>query len=348
MNDFRISRRALLATGGAAGLLQATPGWAQTLSCSEVVVGTWGGDYENLLGANIHKPLLAPQKIEVLTDVGNQNARKTKLIAEKNSRRGTMDVACLGEADMFEMAAQGLFVELTPELVPNMVHVLEPLRKPYAVPHIYSAKVIVYNPTKVKEKPASYNDLWNPEYKGRVGLVDILSFQNLEAAALAAGGGKTDYEVGKKKLMELKQQGAKIYPSNEALAAALKAEEVWLTIMWRARAVQWAKAGIPVTSAVPKEGATPIIFEAAVPKNAPNRECGMRYLNAMLDPKAQAGFADRMGYVPTVKNAVLPEELQKALGFTAEEQAKFFIPDLEYISKNNAAWLEWWNKDFKA
>ena len=347
MTDYRISRRAVLGAAGATAALHTVPGWAQNLSCSEVIVGTWGGDYENLLNANIHKPLLEPQKIEVITDVGNQNARKTKLIAEKNSRRGTTDVSCLGEADMFEMAAQGIFVELTPELVPNMVHVLEPLRKSYAIPHIYSAKVIVYNPNRVKEKPTSYNDLWNPEYKGRVGLVDILSFQNLEAAALAAGGSKTNYEPGKKKLMELKQQGAKIYPSNEALAAALKAEEVWLTVMWRARAVQWAKAGIPVTSAVPKEGATPIVFEAAVPKNAPNRECGMRYLNAMLDPKAQAGFADKMGYVPTVKNAVLPDDLQKTLGFTPEEQANFFIPDLEYIAKNNAPWLDWWNKEFK-
>ena len=348
MDDFRISRRALLGAAGGAATLAATPGWAQSLSCSQVVVGTWGGDYENLLNANIHKPLVEPQKIEVVTDVANQNARKTKLLAEKNSRRGTMDVACLGEADMFEMAAQGIFVDLDPKMIPNMGNVLEPLRKSYSIPHIYSAKVIVYNKDKVKQAPTSYNDLWNPDYKGKVGLVDILSFQNLEAAALAAGGTKTNYEPGKAKLMELKKLGVKVYPSNEALAAALKSEEIWLTVMWRARAVQWAKAGIPVTSAVPKEGATPIIFEAAAPKNAPNRDCAMRYLDAMLDPKAQAGFADRMGYVPTVKNATLPEEMQKTLGFTPEEQANFFIPDLEYIAKNNAAWLEWWNKEFKA
>lgn len=343
-----ISRRALLSSAAAAGLLRAGPGWAQSAACREVVVGTWGGDYENLLAANIHKPFFEPQKIEVLTDVANQSPRKTKLIAEKNSRRGTMDVACLGDADMYEIAAQGIFLDLDPASVPNIANVLEPLKKKYAIPHIYSAKVIVYNTDKVKAVPTSYNDLWNPEYKGRVGLVDILYFQNLEAAALAAGGTKTDYEPGKAKLMELKKLGCKLYPSNEALAAALKTEEVWLTVMWRARAVQWAKAGIPVTSAVPKEGATPVIFEAAVPKNGPNRDCAMRYLNTMLDPKAQVGFADRMGYVPTVKNATLPEDMQKTLGFTPEEQANFFVPDLGYIAKNNAPWLEWWNKEFKA
>ena len=61
-----------------------------------------------------------------------------------------------------------------------------------------------------------------------------------------------------------------------------------------------------------------------------------------------AGFADKMGYVPTVKNAVLPPELKKELDFTPEEQANFFVPDLGYIAEHNSEWLEWWNKVFKA
>jgi putative spermidine/putrescine transport system substrate-binding protein len=341
-----ITRRQFSAgTAALAGMALARPSLA--LSCSQVVVGTWGGDYENLLGSNIHKPLLEPQKVEVMTDVAGQNPRKTKLLAERNARRGSMDVACLGDADMYEIASQGIFLDVDEKLVPNAKNVLPKLQKKYALPHIYSAKVIVYNTDKVKPAPVSYNDLWDPKYKGRVGFSDLLYFQFIEAAALAAGGNAQNYEPGKAKLMELKKLEAKVYPSNEALAAALKAEEVWLTIMWRARAVQWKNAGIPVSSAVPKEGATPIIFEMAVPKNAPNKECGWAYLNAMLEPKAQVGFAEKMGYVPTVTTAQLPENLKKELDFTPEEQANFFIPDLAYIAKNNAEWLEWWNKSFK-
>jgi putative spermidine/putrescine transport system substrate-binding protein len=39
---------------------------------------------------------------------------------------------------------------------------------------------------------------------------------------MAGGGGFGDYEPAKRKLMELRSLDAKIYPSNEALAAALK------------------------------------------------------------------------------------------------------------------------------
>ena len=111
--------------------------------------------------------------------------------------------------------------------------------------------------------------------------------------------------------------------------------------------VQWKNAGIPIAMAVPKEGATPIIFEAAIPKNAPNKECAYAYLDAMLDPEGQTGFAAKMGYVPTVTNAKLDPKLEADLSFTAEEQKKFIIPDLETVAKNNAAMLDWWNTQFK-
>jgi putative spermidine/putrescine transport system substrate-binding protein len=98
---------------------------------------------------------------------------------------------------------------------------------------------------------------------------------------------------------------------------------------------------------VPKEGATPIVFEAAIPKNAPNKDCAYAYLDAMLDPQGQVGFAAKMGYVPTVTNAKLDAKLEADLSFTADEQKKFVIPDLEYVAKNNAQLLDWWNREFK-
>ena len=39
--------------------------------------------------------------------------------------------------------------------------------------------------------------------------------------------------------------------------------------------------------------------------------------------------------------------LDKDLSFTPEEQKKFIIPDLETVAKNNAAMLDWWNREFK-
>lgn len=229
-----------------------------------------------------------PQRIETVHDVGTSVTRKTKLLAARNSRRGAMDVICLSDLDTYELNQAGVLAPIDTAKVPSHANVLKPLVRPFAIAHIYSAKVIVYNPGKIKAAPQSFADLWDPRYKGRVGLMDGHYVQNIESAALINGGSMSDYEPGKAKLMELKTLvEPKVYPSNEALAAAIKSEEIWITLMFKARGFMWKKAGIPCESATPKEGATPYISDMAIARNAENADCAWTYLEAMLQPQAQ-------------------------------------------------------------
>jgi putative spermidine/putrescine transport system substrate-binding protein len=200
----------------------------------------------------------------------------------------------------------------------------------------------------VKAPPTSYADLWDPKWKGRIGLADGLYPANTLAAALAGGGGVSNFDPAEKKLMEWRSLDVKVYPSNETLAAGLKSEEVWLTVMWLARGFMWKKAGIPLSHVVPKEGAASIVFEASVPRNARNKDGGFAYLNAMLDPKAQAAFADKMGYVPTVTDAVLPEDLAAQVQLSEADRAKLLKPDYKYQAERSQRTLDFWNKQFKS
>jgi putative spermidine/putrescine transport system substrate-binding protein len=112
------------------------------------------------------------------------------------------------------------------QLVPNLRHVIKSRAKPYAAPHIHSGKVILANPDRMNPAPRSYNDLWDPRWRGRIGFADGLHMQIIESAAIINGGSPTNFEPAKPKLMELKRLEPRVYPSNEALAAALKGEEV--------------------------------------------------------------------------------------------------------------------------
>ena len=341
-----ISRRHFLSTSmGAAAALAASP--RAGADTGQVVVGTWGGDYGQLLSDLIDKPLLAPKGIEVLQDVANADPRKTKLLAERQSRRGSMDVACLSDSDAYIVASMNVFEAVDDKKVPRLNNVFAELRTETAIPHIYSAQVILYNVNQVKTPPTAYADLWDPKWRGKVGLVDILYPANTLAAALAGGGGVSNFDPAEQKLMELRSLDAKIYPSNEALAAGLKSEEVWLTVMWLARGFMWKKAGIPLAHVVPKEGAAAIVFEASVPRNGRNKESGFAYLDAMLDPKAQIAFADKMGYVPTVSDAVLPEDIAKQVALSEDDRARLLKPDYKYQTERSQRTLDFWNKQFK-
>lgn len=325
-------------TAGAPGLSQA--------QAAHVVVGTWGGDYGEILQQGLDLPIARPAGLEPMQDVAPAPPRKAKLLAERQSRRGSMDVAALSDVDMYELSQHGLF-----EPVPGLARagaIIPALRKPYAVPHIYSARVILYNPSRVNPAPRFYADLWDPKYRGRVGLSDLLYAQYVETAAIVGGGGNGDFAPAWDKLRDWKRLGARVYPSNEALAAALKSEEVWLTVMWLARGYMWKQAGIPLAHVVPEEGATSITYEMAVPRNARGKDQAWRYIDLMLDPRAQAAFARRMGYVPTVTDAPLPPELAAQISLSDADQAKLRTPDYAYMARMAPDVLDFWNREFKA
>jgi putative spermidine/putrescine transport system substrate-binding protein len=341
-----ITRRNAL-VGSAAVALAGGASLPARAQASSIVVGTWGGDYGALLQQNIDAPLMKPMGIEVAQDVANNDPRRVKLIAEKGTRRGSMDVACINDIDSYTLGQMSVLEDVPQSAVPRLAEVLPVFRKPHTIPHIYSAMVVLYNPSKIKTPPTSYEALFDPKYKGRVGYSDILYSYNMAGANLAAGGPMGDLSKGKKALLDLKKMDVKVYPSNEALAAALKSEEVWITTMWLARGFMWKSAGIPIEMAIPEDGAIPILFEAGVPKNSRAKEGAFKYLNAMLDPQAQVAFAAKMGYVPTVKDAKLPEDLARQISLTEAQQAKLRPLDYGYMQQTQSANLDFWNKEFK-
>jgi putative spermidine/putrescine transport system substrate-binding protein len=345
---FRVlSRRAALS--GSAGLAGAAALGVPVLAqdAKKMVLGTWGGDYSKLLAKNVEAPHLATKGWEVVKDEAQAPPRKSKVQAEKPLRRGTTDLQALSAGDMYDMEQAGVLEKLDYAQIPNAANLLPAMKYAWGVGHIYSGKVILYNPKLVPTPPTSFADTLDPKHGNKLGIIDIQYQYTIMAAALASGGSMSNYEPGKARLVECRKAGARIYPTNEALAQGLKNEEIGLCIMWKARAVQWQNAGIAVQTVAAKEGVPLFISGFCMPRNAPNKAGGYAYLNAMLEPAAQEGFAVDMGYNPTVKNAKVAADLQQRIGFTEEEVKRLKDLDYGYLSSNDTALKEWWDKTFK-
>jgi len=347
-DSFFTRRRLLKATGalaGASALGGLSPVWAQ--SGGRIVVGTWCGDYSKLLAKNIDTPLLVPKKYEVVLDIGGDSERRAKMRAEARLPRGTSDLQGLSAPQMFEMQEAGLCLPVDYAKIPNSKFLLPQMKYPYGVGHIYSGKVILYNPKLVTTPPTSFADALDPKHGNKLGIIDIQYQFTMMAAALASGGSMTNYEPGKERLMACRKAGAKVLPTNEAMAQALQNEEVGICIMWKARAVQWQKAGAKVDTVAPKEGIPLYISGFVIPKNAQNKDAAHFWLNEMLEPSAQEAFAEDMGYNGSVTNAKIPAETEKRIGFTTEERKRLIDLDYGYLAKNDSALKEWWDKSFK-
>lgn len=345
-----IDRRDVLKglAAGTTAMVLGGPAFAQ--AGGKVVVGTWGGDYARLLTKNIEDPLLKPKGIEILQDQAADSPRRAKMVAERRLPRGTTDIQGLSSANMFEMNEAGVVEQLDYAKIPNAKNLMPTMKYPYGIGQIYSGKVVVYNPKLITPAPTSFKDAFDPRHGNKIGIIDIQYLYVIMAASMAATGGASmiDFEGAKKVLLEAKQAGARIYPTNEAFAQAMKTEEIGIGVMWKARAVQWQNAGIPVESAAPSEGIPLYISGFSIPKNAPNKENAYLYMNAMLEKSAQEAFAVDMGYNGTVTGLTVAPDLQKRIGFTAEEEKRLKDLDYAYLAKNDAAMKEWWDKVFKA
>jgi putative spermidine/putrescine transport system substrate-binding protein len=337
-------------TGAAAvTALAASPAIAQAPG-KKIVLSTWGGDYAKLLTKHISVPVLGPQGWTVVNDEAQVTQRKTKTVAEKRLPKGTSDIQALTATDVAELTAADVLEKLDLSRLKNAKNVIKTFSiadSPFFSPHIYSGKVILYNPKLIKEPPTRLADLWSSKHQGKVGVVDIQHVYTTMAAALVAGGKTGDFEKAKGALLELKKLQPRIYPSNEALAQGLMTEEVGLCIMWKARAVQWQNAGANILTVAPKEGLITFVSGFTVPKNAPNRDGSYAFLDAALEASAQEGFAVDMGYNPVTGNAKVAPDLRKRIGFTPEEEKLLVNPDLELVAKRGAEIKDFWDKQFK-
>jgi putative spermidine/putrescine transport system substrate-binding protein len=343
----RPSRRALL-KGAAAVAAAGGARRARAAAKGQIVVGTWGGDYARLLTKNIEQPILIRDGWQVVQDQAGDPQRRSKMLAERRLPRGTADVQALSALNMFQMHDAGVVDAIDYGRLSNAAHLLSSMKYPYGVGHIYSGKVGVYNPKLIAEAPSSYAQILNAKHGNKLGIIDIQYQYTLVCAALAAGGKVNDLEPGKQLLIACRKAGARIYPTNEAFAQGLKAEEIAIGVMWKARVVQWQNAGISVAAAVPAEGALAYVSGFVIPKNAPNKDGAYAYLDAMLDKGAQEAFAVDMGYNPTVTNAAVPADLNTRIGFTPAEVSALVDLDYAYMTENDVALQEWWQKEFKA
>jgi putative spermidine/putrescine transport system substrate-binding protein len=341
------TRRGVIAGAAASGLAASVwPGAARAQAKGRIVVGTWGGDYARLLNKNIDEPILKKAGWEIVQDQAGDPQRRSKMLAEARLPRGTSDVQGLSSINMFQMHDAGIVLPVDYGKLKNAGNILPSMKYPWGIGHIYSGKVAVYDPKRAPA-PKSYKDVFDPKLGNKLALIDIQYQYTIAAAALAAGGSISNFEPGKKLLLECKKAGMRMYPTNEAFAQGLKAEEFTTGVMWKARVVQWQNAGISVDSVAPSEGALAYISGFVIPKNAPNKEGAHAYLDAMLEKSAQDAFAVDMGYNPTVTNATVADDLNKRIGFTADEIKKLVDLDYDYMNKQDVALKEWWDKELK-
>ncbi|MFT3802418.1 MAG: extracellular solute-binding protein [Burkholderiaceae bacterium] len=344
------SRRSFVA--GAVGLGVALAGVRPARAQEkQIVVANWGGDWNDRTVRYLEDPYVTKAGYKVVHDLAGSPQRRTKLIAGRLLPRSPIDVAHFEDAGAYELAEMGALAVLDETAVPHLKDVDPSLRMPAFVPWQYSAWVIGYNPDTVKEPPGSFAELWDPRYKGLVGITDAHWAHHVETAALKTGGSldAVDVEAVKSALLEFKKTvQPRLYPSHLQIAQAMKNGEVQISTNYKARLLQFGVDGISVRTRYPKEGGITMVFGLVVPKNTANLQAARFYCNALLSPEGQANLVKESLYAPANGKAPLPPDVAATIAFSNDEQARLKTRSHAFWQKNRSELFDWWNREFKS
>ena len=354
-----MSRRDLMKGAAAMGTLAATGlGSRSAAAATNVSMFGWQ-DYDAGLRVG---DFLSKNDIDVtFTGIGNNDEIISRLAA---GGAGQIDIVTPYMGYIPFLAASELIEPIDESLVPNLAKVPEVFRNDsnvivngtrYSVPFTWGSAPMAYDPAVIPNAPESWNDIFKPEYKGKVGMADDPIGNQMLAAILA-----TDAEVptmltadqleqATQFLIKIKKDAARqLAVSWGELANALSRSEVVITFSGGEFLKKFAAdAGKTIEFTYPKEGTFAWLDSYCIAKGAPNREAAHKCANQALDVDGQVAFGEK-----TFQAIVIPEAIEKLQPATKalypydnlgefEKKAKFFpMPPLEPDGKH-ASYADW-------
>jgi spermidine/putrescine transport system substrate-binding protein len=354
-----ISRRDLMKGAAALGVSVAAGATSRNAAAATVVSMFGWQDYDAGLRVG---DFLKREGIEVsFTPIGNNDEIISRLSA---GGAGQIDIVTPYMGYIPFMVAADLLEPIDESLVPNLANVPDVFRNDsnvivngtrYSVPFTWGSGPMAYDPAVIPTAPESWMDIFKPEYKGKVGMMDDPIGNQMLAAILA-----TDAKVptmltpdqldqATEFLIKLKKDAVRqVAVSWGELANALARSEVVITFSGGEFLKKFAAdAGKKIEFTYPKEGTFAWLDSYCIAKGAPNIEAAHKCANQALSVDGQVVFAEKTFQAIVVREAIdkLKPETRSLYPYDNlaefEQKAKFFpMPPLEPDGKH-ASYTDW-------
>jgi spermidine/putrescine transport system substrate-binding protein len=223
----------------------------------------------------------------------------------------------------------GYLVPLDHSKLPNFAKNADPVYKKesfdpgnvYSIPYTTGITGIAYDPKKTGREITSMQDLWDPAFKGKVGMMsDGQEIGNFGMFALGIDPEKSTPEDWKKagaKLQEQKDKGIVRKYYEQDYIDALTRGDVWLTMAWSGDIFQQnLSEKSDLKFVIPKEGATIWTDNLMIPKTAENPVDALMLMDYLYQPATAAKLTEIINYVTPVPAAkeVITADAAKATG----------------------------------
>lgn len=162
----------------------------------------------------------------------------------------------------------------------------------YSIPYMWGTTLIAYRSDKISDPARSWKSLWNPDYGGRVLMVD--DGFDIYAAALLANGNDlnsqdpAELEAATKLLIsQVDKLGARFVDIFEVREKLLSGE-CWISTTYSSDAAILAEEEKNIDYFIPEEGAPLWIDSFVIPRESDNAEAAHRFLDFLCEPEVAA------------------------------------------------------------
>jgi spermidine/putrescine transport system substrate-binding protein len=160
---------------------------------------------------------------------------------------------------------------------------------------------IVYRKDKVKREPKSIDDLFDPDYKGKVTmLTEMRDTVSLVAASMGADPEKAsvdEFMAAIEKIGAAAESGQiRGFTGNEYTKDLAKGDS-WLIVGWSGDAVQLEADNPNIKFVAPESGVHLWTDNMQVPVGAPHAFTAQKFMDFVYQPEVQADIAEYVNYI---------------------------------------------------
>ncbi|GGT49759.1 polyamine ABC transporter substrate-binding protein [Actinomadura citrea] len=213
----------------------------------------------------------------------------------------------------------------------------------FTVPYESGVTGIAYNTEYVKEEITSIAQLFDPKYKGKVGMMgDSQELGNFGMFLLGIDpekSTKADWEKAAAKLREQRDKGiVRKYYSQDYVDAVSKGD-VWMTMAWSGDV--YSLTSPDVKFVVPREGGTIWTDNLCVPKTAENPVDALTLMNWLYLPENNAPLTEFINYMPPIPatQKLIAQKAEQAGGADKKDLTRLSTSPLVFPSQADLARL---------
>ncbi len=336
----------LLCAAVLTGPVFAKPAFAQALT-----VAFYGGEWGDAINACIVEPFKKSSGASVTVDPGVSSVTLGKLRQQKGSP--IIDVAWM-DGGVSEVAeADGVLEAVSPDKIKNIANMIpEGIYKNkggsiFALSTGFYSLGLVYNTKEVKNAPASFWDLWKPEFANAVTVpspANAMGVPLLLHLNKALGGSATNLAPAVKKYQELKVSSffdtsggaTNSFQSGEVIAGAHYASAAW----------SLADKGLPITYVAPKEGAPSGDIRVHIVKGTSKKDLAEKFVDFAIAKEQASCMVEKLYVGPATKDTTLSDKAKSRLPWGKDGSvANLAIINWEELNAHRQAVTDTWNKE---